>query len=187
MRQRTKILAGLGIAIVFILCFWTLPRMGAMAGSYTKKTNPLLVEVDYEHGQEPSMETLENTEDYLETVVHRDVVFWLDDEVRVDIDPSTDPSQFTDAVFVNKDHPLSFPGDYIYVICIDEDWVGIGGVACMPNNIAIMISHSTVWIHEVGHVFGLDHCTTEGCVMEETVALGTREFCDNCLKLLGAS
>jgi len=43
-----------------------------------------------------------------------------------------------------------------------------------------------VVIHELGHTFGLDHCPTPGCVMEDgrgtvkTVDRGTCEFCPIC-------
>jgi archaemetzincin len=44
--------------------------------------------------------------------------------------------------------------------------------------------------HEIGHTFGLPHCPTRGCVVEDargriaTVDSGTGDFCAGCLRLL---
>jgi archaemetzincin len=46
--------------------------------------------------------------------------------------------------------------------------------------------------HELGHTFGLDHCTTPGCLMEDaagsikTVDRETGDFCADCRARLGA-
>jgi archaemetzincin len=73
-----------------------------------------------------------------------------------------------------------------------EDW-GIFGLGNMPGQAAVVSAHrlkrrakdrdhvkfrvSTTAVHEVGHTFGLPHCTEERCVMQD--AEGGIENTDN--------
>ena len=77
---------------------------------------------------------------------------------------------------------------------------GIGAVSCVvssfrckkrttdPEHATIRLGKTAV--HEIGHTFGLDHCASEACLMQD--AKGTvlttdaeRDLCDGCLARLG--
>lgn len=54
-----------------------------------------------------------------------------------------------------------------------------------------MIRLYKIVVHELGHIFGLDHCTTPKCLMEEGGSKDTlllidneEDFCDKCKKIL---
>lgn len=80
-----------------------------------------------------------------------------------------------------------------------KDWgiFGLGslaGVSCIvsTHRLATQKDLTNVAIHEVGHTFGLPHCTTHGCVMEDaqgtikTVRQETGRFCPSCARRLSS-
>jgi archaemetzincin len=86
-----------------------------------------------------------------------------------------------------------------------EDW-GIFGLAYLDTGPAVVSTYrlkrnaksqqhfmERVWkvvMHEVGHIFGLEHCTTKGCEMEDakgtikTVDNSSGEFCKRCREIV---
>jgi archaemetzincin len=86
-----------------------------------------------------------------------------------------------------------------------EDW-GIFGLAYLDTGPAVVSVYrlnrnaksqrhfmERIWkvvMHEVGHIFGLEHCTTKGCEMEDakgtikTVDNSSGEFCQRCREIV---
>jgi predicted Zn-dependent protease len=158
---------------------------------------PLTIEADYEDGHPIEDGLIDSVITKLEKVCDRPMVYASQYTNEIELPTFTFESGTENYVHYSlvATRNTAETWDTLYIVFTDKDYVvsgtsyHIAGFASPPGEVLIMMYGYTqhvefyTLIHELGHIFGLEHCDSPGCYMNPILELNNLPtgFCSTCI------